>query len=47
MPTYRMLLNVYTEATSPSEAAAEFLDGTEDAAVSFDIVETVEAEDTP
>lgn len=45
MPTYRMTLTVYSEADSAKEAAAEFLTATEEADVSFDIVETVEAED--
>lgn len=45
MPTYRMTLTVYTEAETASEAAAEFLAATEEADASFDIVETVEAED--
>lgn len=44
MPTYRMILDVHTEATSPSEVAAEFLAATEDADISFDIVETLDAE---
>lgn len=45
MPTYRMTLTVYSEATTPREAKAEFLAATEDADVSFDVIETVEAED--
>ena len=45
MPTYRMTLKVYTEAANPSDAAAKFLAATEDADVSFDIVETTDAED--
>lgn len=45
MPTYRMTLTVYSEADTASEAAAQFLAATEDTDVSFDIVETVEAED--
>ncbi|MFI6854459.1 hypothetical protein [Streptomyces sp. NPDC050416] len=44
MPTYRMTLTVYSEADTASEAAGAFLAATEDADVSFDIVETVEAE---
>lgn len=44
MPAYRMTLTVYSEADSASEAQAEFLAATADADVSFDIVETVEAE---
>ena len=46
MPTYRITLDVYTEAASPADAAAEFLVATEDADVSFDIVETADTEDT-
>lgn len=45
MPSYRMTLTVYSEADTASEAAAEFLAATEDSDVSFDIVETVEAEE--
>ena len=46
MPTYRMTLKVYSEASTPADAAAEFLAATEDADISFDIVETVDAEDS-
>ena len=46
MPTYRMTLTVYTEADTASEAKAEFLAATEEADISFDIVETAEAEDS-
>lgn len=45
MPTYRMTLKVYSEAASPADAAAEFLAATDNADVSFDVVETVDAED--
>lgn len=45
MPTYLMTLKVYSEAPSPADAAAEFLAATEDANISFDIVETTKAED--
>lgn len=45
MPTYRMTLTVYTEADTASEAKAEFLSATEDADISFDIVEAAEVED--
>ncbi|MFD5940316.1 hypothetical protein [Streptomyces griseus] len=45
MPTYRMTLKIYSEAASPADAAAEFLAATEDADISFDIVETANAED--
>ncbi|WP_307513430.1 hypothetical protein [Streptomyces sp. W4I9-2] len=45
MATYRMTLEVYTEADNPADAAAEFLAGTEDADVSFNIIKTEEAED--
>lgn len=45
MPTYSMTLKVYSEASSSAEAAAEFLAATEDADISFDIVETGDAED--
>ena len=45
MATYRMTLTVYSEADNPADAAAEFLAGTEDANVSFDILKTEEAED--
>ncbi|WP_330449861.1 hypothetical protein [Streptomyces anulatus] len=45
MPTYSMTLKVYSEASSPADAAAEFLAATEDADISFDIVETANAED--
>ncbi|MFF8589918.1 hypothetical protein ACF061_00520 [Streptomyces sp. NPDC015220] len=44
MPAYRMNLTVYSEADTASEAAAEFLAATEDADISFDILETVKAE---
>lgn len=46
MATYLMTLKVYSEADTPDAAAAEFLAGTDDADVSFDIVKTEEAEDT-
>ncbi|WP_307516922.1 hypothetical protein [Streptomyces sp. W4I9-2] len=45
MATYRMTLTVYSEADNPADAAEEFLAGTEDADVSFDIVNTEKAED--
>lgn len=45
MSTYLMTLRVYSEAASPADAAAEFLAATEDADISFDIVETVSAGD--
>lgn len=44
MPTYTMTLRVHTEADNPADAATEFLAGTEDADVSFDIVKTEEVE---
>lgn len=44
MPTYRMTLTVYSEADTARAAEAEFLAATEEADISFDIVETVEAE---
>ena len=44
MPTYRMILKVYSEAASPADAAAEFLAAAEDADISFDIVETADGE---
>ncbi|MEV7975469.1 hypothetical protein [Streptomyces sp. NPDC086519] len=45
MPTYRMTLTIYTEADTASEAKAEFLAATEEADVSFGIVDAVEVED--
>lgn len=45
MPTYRMTLTVYSEADTSSEAKEEFLAATEEADVSFDIVDAVEAEE--
>ncbi|MFD6656952.1 hypothetical protein ACFWEB_17630 [Streptomyces parvus] len=45
MPTYLMTLKVYSEAASPADAEAEFLAAAEDADISFDIVETANAED--
>ncbi|MFE7485429.1 hypothetical protein [Streptomyces sp. NPDC057552] len=45
MATYLMTLKVYSEADNPADAAAEFLAGTEDADVSFDIVETADTEE--
>ncbi|MFE3577822.1 hypothetical protein [Streptomyces vinaceus] len=47
MPIYHMTLRVHTEAATPTEAAEEFLAATEEASISFDIIETVDAESTP
>ncbi|SCD44248.1 hypothetical protein GA0115253_1004731 [Streptomyces sp. Termitarium-T10T-6] len=45
MPTYLMTVKVHSEAPSLDDAVAEFLAATEDADISFDIVETANAED--